>query len=319
MPARHTVLIIIAFWLVTAAWLFHRDLRPYLLSGTPPPFTISLTDEAEAQRGDGTMWSIFQGQQTKGYAVTKVRYDDQQDTFRLSCKYKLWLGGRFSSPEPDIICDSAYDVTRDGDLRELTTRLEADLLLLVPTAIRGSAKAYVKGSLRGRIQNGMMSLHAEVFLPAGFGGHIEKDLDPVAVKARGSVLNSMQPLNRLPGLRRGQHWQMPYVDPLADIIRAAAAQVPGLSQLASPHETYLEARVLPETSPLERNDGKTTVECLVVEYRGDDLTAHTWVGREDDLVYEQEVTYAGDRWRMVRQDPGSRINDDFEHPSRRRK
>ncbi len=312
MPARHTTVLILAFWLAATGWLFYRDIRPYVLPGAPPPFTINLMDEAEAQRNEGISWSIEQDQQTKGYAITRIRYDEQDDRFYLTGLYKLWLRGRFSSPEPDIIYTGGYVVTRDGELREFEAKLQVDMLLLLPTTLHSKLKDYVPGEVQGRVENGKLSLRAE----ASFAGqHYKQKLEPVAFTARGSLLNSMQPLNRLAGLRRGQHWQMPYVDPLSDILRAASVQVPILTEFApSSEQTYLDAEVLREPARLSRNDGKEFVDCLVVLYRGQNFEARTYVGRDDDLVYQQEMTRGGETWRLVRQDPGSRINDQFEHP-----
>lgn len=302
MPTRYITLLIVVFWLAMTGWLFYRDVRPHVLPGAPPPFTISLVDEAEAQKNEGTYWSIVHGEQTMGYAITRVRYLDQTDSFELMCVYKLWVLGRFSSPTPNLVSDSTYRVSRDGELERIRVDLKADLEPL--------ASLRAGGHLEGQAVNGQLMLHARSDL-----GDINQSIGPVDIRGRSSLLNPLQPLNRLSGLRRGQHWQMPMVGPLSDVLGAVVQKFPALSAFSAPRVNYLDAQVLPDTVMLDRNDGKTQVECLLVEYRGEDVTAHTWVGLSDDLVYQQEMARQGEQpVRLVRQDPGSRIRDEFEHP-----
>ena len=60
----------------------------------------------------------------------------------------------------------------------------------------------------------------------------------------------------------------------------------------------LQAEVLPETKLLRWKDRE--VPCLVIEYRGDDSTARTWVREDDGLVLRQEFSFWGDQIVMER-------------------
>lgn len=302
MPARHTVLFILVFWAATTGWLYYRDIRPYVTPGGPPPFTVTLFDEAEAfryrdndssKRKEGLEWSISQDNEIKGYAVTWYKYDKSDDSFELKSQYKFWPKGRFSSPDPDQVIQSNYHVSRDGELRSVSASVTVRVM-----------STEVTGALAGKVSGGM--LHVKVDVPL-LGETLK--FPPIKISSRGSVLNPMLPLNRLPGLRRGQRWRMPLVDPLQDVLRSASAKIPALGALQTPPLPYLDAEVLPQTTMLERNEGKQHVECLVIEYHGDDISARTLVGAEDSLVYVQEVTRQGQNVKLVREDPGSRLED----------
>ena len=67
MPSRPHTLLIVAFWVATMSWLGYRDLRPILLPGQPPPYTIDLADEAQAHV---VRWQVYQHGRPKGYATT---------------------------------------------------------------------------------------------------------------------------------------------------------------------------------------------------------------------------------------------------------
>src|SRR5207302_1863942 len=98
----------------------------------------------------------------------------------------------------------------------------------------------------------------------------------------GSVLNPLQPLNRLPGLRRGQRWEVPLVHPLADVAHKYLKDVIGTAP--APQLRVLQAEVLPETQWLEWGVNHTQVPCLVIEYHSDDMTGKTWVRASDGVV-----------------------------------
>jgi hypothetical protein len=304
MPARHVVAFIVLFWAATTGWLYYRDLRPYLTPGNAPPFTISLFDEAEAfryrendtsKRKEGLEWSIYQDDEIKGYAVTWVKYRQEDDSFELKSQFKFWSKGRFSASDPDQTIENVYHVSRDGELRDVNASVTVEVPFLPKP---------LSGRLRGKVTGGMLALQAEA---PGLSEPYQ--LPPVKVQSRGSVLNPMQPLNRLPGLRRGQHWRMPLVDPLDDVVRSIAAKFPALAAMQTHKVAYLDAEVLPQTIMLDRNDGKDPVECLVIEYHGEDISARTLVGAQDSLVYLQEVTNQGQNLRLVREDPGAQLED----------
>jgi hypothetical protein len=135
-------------------------------------------------------------------------------------------------------------------------------------------------------------------------------MKPVAVSRRGSVFNPRQPVNKLRGLRPGQRWRMPMVDPVTDTLRAAASQaVPGFK---FPDLPVLQAEVLSTVQILPLlhqksmkkdpapNPRRSGVPCLVIQYTGDDISARTWVRQSDGLVLRQEATQHGDTWILDR-------------------
>jgi hypothetical protein len=111
-------------------------------------------------------------------------------------------------------------------------------------------------------------------------------LNPVPVAAHGNVLNPLHPLNRLRGLRAGQHWVQPMVDPL---LLAVSSSVSSL--LTPPAVGQLDADV--EPTVLRWND--VEVLCWRIDYRERTakVAARTWVRREDGLVLQQEASHAG--------------------------
>jgi hypothetical protein len=292
MPARHYILIIFAFWVATCGWLYQRDLRPLWWRGTePPPFTIDLADEASAKV---TTWSLLRKlpdnkYQNRGYATTAVKYREKDDSFDVSGLYKYWSGDQ-KDKKADIVIESTDNVTREGELRHIRVKIT----VLVPGY--GEVDAILAGEVTD--QRFRPQLDVPVFPLTGKPWHHE--LDPVDVPRSGGVFNPMHPLNRLPGLRRGQKWSMPLVDPMEDVVPAAlGAALPsffGGNRRAAPVR-YLDVQVLPEiqTLPelvLEKHlyPRRGGVPCLVVEFSHDDIQGRNWVRAPDGLVFRQEVT-----------------------------
>jgi hypothetical protein len=86
----------------------------------------------------------------------------------------------------------------------------------------------------------------------------------------------------LKGLRAGQQWVQPVVDPLMMSVS---------SLLAPPPLRQLDADV--DSSTLFWNGAE--VLCWRIDYRErpDKIVARTWVRREDGLVLQQEASHAG--------------------------
>jgi hypothetical protein len=294
MPARHHILIILAFWVATMGWLFFRDLKPLMTRGEPPPFTIDLADEASAKVVAWTVLKkappkkarakdgrVLERYQNRGYANTWVKYREADDTFEVSGQFKLWSGDR-KDQKPDQVVESMYRVSRAGELQEIRANVTASLFGFE-----------VVGHVKGEVKDRLFNPHFEISSKDS-GINLSRDLSPVEVSAHGSVLNPLQPLNRLPKLRMAQHWTMPLVDPLADALTAA------VHRQAVPVR-YLDVEVLPQILTLPelildnalypRRGG---IPCLVIDYAGDDISARTWVRELDGLVFRQEVTQQGD-------------------------
>src|SRR5262249_10575604 len=88
MPSRYTVMLIVAFWLGTSSWLFYHDLWPRLTPGVPPPFSIDLADEAQAQP---ILWVVNHNGRRTGRAYIKTEYLKDRDLFSIEGEFKLWF------------------------------------------------------------------------------------------------------------------------------------------------------------------------------------------------------------------------------------
>jgi hypothetical protein len=282
MPLRHHVAAIVLFWVGMTGWMLYRDVWPWLGPGEPPPFSIDLADEVQAV---DTRWKVIKDDKEKGYAHTNVRYNGRDDTYELNGEFKLWSAGRsgiHAASLADQVINSMYRVNRQGELRGMEASVKVTVL-----------KTEVEVVVKGRVEERKFLSHIEVK-----GLNYREDLPPVDVSTRGSVLNPLQPLNRLPGLRKGQRWRMPLVDPLADAL--AAHPLAKTFQGKTPDLRSLDARVLPQVQMLEWGHKGAEVPCLVVEYSGGDVSARTWVRETDGLVLQQEVSQNGDELKLVR-------------------
>lgn len=272
MPSKPWIVTIVLFWLVTTSAFFYRDLWPALKTGQPPPFSIDLSDEARRQSA-AVSWSIQRGDKRIGELQTTVLYRDSDDTFELQCRTRNidMLGVRITE------MTETYRVTREGELREVT----ADGQLSV---LGAALKAHVGGQVIDKRLRPRLQIESTLI-------NVDMPIDPVDIA--GSVLNPMHPVNRVTGLRLGQQWRLPQVDPLRDIL---ASLVPG----SSPGIRFLDAQVLPRKMPIMWK-GRPT-ECFVIEYKSDDMSARTWVRDVDGLVLRQEATFQDDRLLLIRQE-----------------
>jgi hypothetical protein len=294
MPTRHLALTIVFFWLATSAWLFYRDFWPRWRSGDAPPFSIDLAYEAQKNASD-TSWRILRGDKHLGFIHTKVQYDGKSDTFELSS------GPVQANTAPQLDMDigplkirvseliSKYRVSREGLLRGTKGSAHVDI------QGRGIARAlHLRFELdaRGEVKNGLFIPYASVTWE---GQKYDLQLEPVPYTTRDSFLNPLHPVSRLAGLRRGQHWQLTNMNPLADSVAAMAQKDPALQLLVKKNAqmNVLQAEVLPETQILTYDSRE--VVCLVIEYRSDEMTAHTWVRESDGKVLRQEVSLWGER------------------------
>jgi hypothetical protein len=280
MPSRWLSLTIVAFWLGTNGWLFWHDLWPRLRPGQPPPVTIDLIQEAQNKRPD-ILWMVSQNDRKVFQARTKIerhgpdRYELRADYVRQPNHAPATVGlGNVRRMR------SSYEVTAEGGLLALAVEIEGQLASGQDFAL----------DVRGEVTGGQFSprLHFD------FGaGALREDLKlrAVTVPAGGSVLLPLHPVDRIRGLRPGQAWRVPVFDPLRD----ALPQLPGLGG-GGPRS--LDARVAAQLQPLTY--GRHELDCLVIDYTGDELKARTWVDPRTGLVLRQEATLGQDRWVMQR-------------------
>jgi hypothetical protein len=303
MPARHHILVILAFWVAVSSWFYYRDLRPLFWSETPP-FVIDLADEAQAHK---IRWTLLEGElpvdqpldkdKIRGYAETEVDYQEADDTFLVSCTVKRWPT-KIQHGEPPLKVKNAYRVTRDGGIREVRAQLTS------PVTVPGQGVVDLNGSLEGEIKDGRLTPHVKLDVAgldqaqAGHDHlHFERDLEPIEVSLRGSVLNPMQPVNRVAKLKKGQQWRTPLLDPLNDALEAV---LPAFLRRQARTTRFAGAEVLPDTYLLYWDGRRPAVPCLVIEYTGDDFKARTWVREIDGLVLRQEATKAGQTMTLQR-------------------
>src|SRR5262249_20354110 len=125
---------------------------------------------------------------------------------------------------------SMYRVTRDGRLREL------DAVVTLEVGVPITAQ------LKGEVKEGLFTPQLQITgLP---GGVLDKPkLKPVEVSTFGSVLNPMHPVNKVPGLRAGQRWRLPKVDPMA----LASGTILANLAVDARAPQFLEAEVRTET------------------------------------------------------------------------
>lgn len=299
MPARSFVLMITLFWIATTGWLFHRELWPRLRPGQPPPYSIDLADEA-LRRGPKIPWNVSWKEKKIGVVYTRIEYRPSDDTYELRSEAAKLDWGKVLPLFLQIRdLSGMYRVTREGQLRKIVADATIQWAMEPLHLLQGEVRAHVEGE----VQN-------ERFLPHGSvemnRTKIELPLEPVEVSSQGSVLNPLHPINRVRGLRLGQHWQMPLVNPLNDALMALVKKDPGAELLLQGHTGVrsLQAEVLPQAKLL-RWKGRD-VPCLVIEYHGDELTARTWVREDDSLVLRQEFLAWGDQVVMERdQAPGT--------------
>jgi hypothetical protein len=299
MPPRIIAWAIVVFWLATSVWLFHHEIWPHLRRGDAPPFSIDLAYEAE-HNGSATSWSVFRGKQQLGYIHTWVEYNKTQDTFWLVSRPQ---GESFQHLDLDIgplhvqasSLEWKYEVTRDGELRKMNGHAT---LNISGTGIAKLLKFHCIVGGGGEVKN-------EQFLPNAYyidstGVRQDLPLDPVPFTTHDSILNPMHPVSRITGLRRGQHWNQKLVNPLADCAAALAQKYPGLELLTqrSAQPNVLLAQVLPDTEELDYDHRLNP--CLVIEFRGGDLVAHTWVRESDGRVLKQEAILYGERLLLER-------------------
>lgn len=285
MPPRFVTLLIIAGWLASSGWLFYRDLWPSLRPGEPPPFIIDLADEAQRQAFH-TRWNVFRDNKEIGKLSTWVEYRETDDTFALKSKIDKLDGLHFFSVFQVQVkkMESTYRITRDGDLRDIKVEFAADVVYPL-------GRHHFEGDVDGRVEDRRFAPRFK--LSSSAFPELDLKLEPVEVAARGSMLTPMHPVNRVLGLRAGKRWRMPLVDPLRDALASTAKEMfKGIGIAEGPGIRFLDAEVLNEPRLVEWGDRE--VPCLIIEYRGEDMVAHTWVRLGDGMVLRQEAKWHGD-------------------------
>jgi hypothetical protein len=321
MPVRRYTVAIIAFWLAASGWLFYREIWPQLRPGEPPSYTIDQVDEARQQP---IRWTIYEAETGRegppkelGRVETQVTYRERGETYRREHgetrgrerdeavdgprddTYELWCKVKFinvGGSDLQLVLEDTYRITRDGDLREI----------IAEVLITSGRVDWFRAHLEGPVRDGRFVLEGWTDRPDDRGRRQKSALktEPVQVPGRGSVMNQLHPVNRMPGLRLGQHWHVPLFDPLRVALSGASSDDPllgpalfflkqlGQNSQLQPRE--LQAEVQSERVTLVW-DGQDQ-SCLLIDYHaGAELVARTWVRARDGLVLQQEGTYLDKR------------------------
>jgi hypothetical protein len=287
MPARGLCIAIVAFWLTAVGWLVLRDIWPELQPDTPPPFKLDFLDEIEIDRPSDITWKVWHNDNPvdEYHTTTKVTHHKEDDTFEMSSIMKI----NFARTSEDRLRGGLYRVrhvksstrvTRDGDLRHMHAEAEIE----IPSPPKW---APVKVWADGEVQAGQLDVHVKMDLP-----RLDRH-EFVPVPPRGSVLTPLQPIHRILGLRPGQLWRQPLVDPLSEALAARFAGFRNRPQA-------LDAHVRPQPANLYWRD--QDVPCLVIEYfQGEDEKGRTWVEQDGGRVLRQEFSAEPDRWVLERE------------------
>jgi hypothetical protein len=298
MPSRLGVGLILLFWFATTTYVAHREIWPRYFSHGPPPLRIDLADEAA--QALPTHWDVYRGDQRIGKLTTRMQHVDEDDTFRFVNTY-TGLTFDFATVSLEVPkLDTTVRVTRTGELRE--QQMNGTLRGVVKTRLGATAVAEASAEVSGVVQGGQLVGRCRITSPVG---NIDRPLDPVPVP-QGQVLNPMMPVSRLQDVQPGRRWVIREVDPLRDALNVLFREVLKSSEvmasaLPQPGSRELIAEVKSSPELLER-PGREPVECWVIEYRGDEVQARTWVSTADGRVLRQEASGFGEQLRFDRQD-----------------
>lgn len=265
MPPRLLCLGIWLFWLGGTTWLAVREVAPRWRSGEPPPYVIDLTDEVSAQ---AIAWLVLTKGERVGSGLIHVhRLSDR--TFEYRGKFKFDNLSFFKVLKIQKVTGYLH-INAEGQLLDF--------------AAQGKFNDLIEGELQGTVEEGVIRTKVALLNPKTDW----LDLKPVPVSTRGSILNPMMPLNRLPGLREGQRWTTPLFNALDAFDNVPVGLDIPLLQ-AEVHAAHLDW------------DG-TKVSCLRIDYSepGKEVTARTWVRRRDGLVLQQEASHQGLQLVLVR-------------------
>jgi hypothetical protein len=293
MPSRLLVLGIAIFWLLTTAWFVTRDLLPHWSANRAPPYSVDLSDEAVRQF---VQWRIERDGVPIGTLTTLLRAVEASDIYELSaeCRELPLIESTVPVLGRLVISARHYEdrirVSRDGELRSMETKL--DLAIQVGPEQEMIVHAELSAEVRGG------KLNRQFHLSAPGWGDFEPALEPTE-PIHGNILNPLNPIHRLQGIRPGQRWRQSVIAPQEEIIRAALAKLPGTGPAAAafgsaePRSLDAIVRITPEF--LETDHG--AIECLVIDYRGEwngvEQSAQTWIRRDDGLVMRQQAMTAG--------------------------
>lgn len=263
MPPRLISVAILLFWSVATWRLIQQDLLPeFTLAAAPDLRTITRTEADTAP----ARWNVLvidkpsepENRRKVGKAVTQsIRQPNGCVQVKSSVKFDS--GGLLKQTtfenrvDDEIEVNSSYQIDVSGNLQgfqvNVTTSADgADVLSLV-----------------GRLKN--RSLEITMRGPVA----LLNQTRTIPYESKGVVQNTLGPLDRLPGLRVGQRWDVHVINPLtgrAEVVRFAVTRKCWITWDKSP------------------------VQVLEVVQKMGPIPTRTWV-RSDGLVLRQNVPLPG--------------------------
>jgi hypothetical protein len=296
MPPRWFSLLIIAAWLSMTGWLVWSEVRSHLEADEQPSFVPDLVDEAQPERSwiswrvylEGRAHGAGPGETFTARTVTEIT-EKPDIEYTLRFRFEPHNGTVDGMDLGDLRLhrlNSLYRIDQKGRLVALETDIGFDRT--IPLTNERMEFAF---ALNAEVRDGLF--HSRFH--AGTGDkEMTGALPPVALQHKGSVILPLHPVNKLSGLRLGQTWRTPIVNPMADALAAYA----GISL----EPRRLVARVRPSYEMLP--DEAKEIACLVIDYEeqgdGEKTLPRTWVRAVDGLVLRQEATLNGKRIVMHR-------------------
>jgi hypothetical protein len=274
MPPRIVTATIILFWLATTGALVYYEAAPRFQAGEPPPFIIDLTAEVSA---DDVNWIVLQKNQRIGDGSTHLRRLPDR-TFEFTAKFEIRRLQGFGAEIGNMAINGRYVVSEEGALLTAEANFQCPAIQLIVD---------FRGNVRERRFHPRLSIQL-------LRADIPIALEPFPVAESGSILNPMHLVHKISGLRDGQTWSIPLMDPVRALPEAARGLVPS-KDLVVDH-------VLAKVTSEDREWQGAMVSCFKIEYakRDEQPLAATWVRRSDSLVLQQWASYEGIEFTLQR-------------------
>lgn len=273
MPSRWVSWSIVIFWMAMMAWLTGAEL--YHRFGTRPRLQETLAASAQAGPVHWLITEIVRRdrplkegeapeERPLGTALTEVKLDSRNGKYQLIQQIRL---DRFFNTGFSLNLTSRAEVNLFGRLQEVRFKAGVPEIAFHCDLI-GKPKGPDKLDLRAFFRVG--SEHHEMEQTLAYDG---TDL----------ILSSLCPLDRMPGLRPGQTWKTPMVDPVESVLGQSFAS--GNLATAEISRPAVTVRVWDQPQGLLWRG--EYVPCLVVEAVQGGRSMKIYVREGDGLVLRQ--------------------------------
>jgi hypothetical protein len=276
MPPRLVNVAIILFWLAMTGMLVYQEFAPRFQAGAAPPFTIDLTTEVSANIVN---WNVLQKGERVGSGFTQVKRN-QDRTYDFTAQFKLDKFKLLAAELSNLKVVGAYRVSEEGKLLAGSANLKGVILIPLELDFQGEVKD-------------------RLFHPKLTVVHDGQELNPFPIEPfpvsdSGSILNPMHLVHKISGLRDGQSWSIPLMDPL----RAA----PAWARDGVLGKELIVSHVLASVTTEDHEWLDQMVPCFKISYAkpGERPLAATWVRRRDAVVLEQWASYEGIEYTLQR-------------------